>query len=32
MNLKQDMRDIIDSSIKAVLPESAVKEALKANG
>ena len=29
MNLKQDMRDIIDGSIKAVLPESAVKEALK---
>ena len=29
MNLKQDMLDIIDSSIKAVLPEAAVKEALK---
>ena len=28
MNLKQDMREIIDSAIKAVLPESAVKEAL----
>ena len=27
-NLKQDMREIIDSAIKAVLPESAVKEAL----
>ncbi len=26
--LKQDMREIIDSAIKAVLPESAVKEAL----
>ena len=29
MNLKQDMLEIIDNSIKAVLPESAVKEALK---
>ena len=29
MNLKQDMLDIIDNSIKAVLPEEAVKEALK---
>ena len=28
MNLKEDMRAIIDSAIKAVLPESAVKEAL----
>ncbi|MBQ7196754.1 MAG: glycerate kinase [Synergistaceae bacterium] len=28
MNLKEDMRGIIDSAIKAVLPESAVKEAL----
>ena len=28
LNLKQDMREIIDSAIKAVLPESAVKEAL----
>ena len=27
-NLKQDMNEIIDSSIKAVLPEAAVKEAL----
>ena len=27
-NLKQDMREIIDNAIKAVLPESAVKEAL----
>ena len=29
MNIKQDMLDIIDNSIKAVLPEAAVKEALK---
>ena len=28
MNLKQDMREIIDGAIKSVLPESAVKEAL----
>lgn len=28
LDLKQDMREIIDSAIKAVLPESAVKEAL----
>ena len=28
MNIKEDMRGIIDSAIKAVLPESAVKEAL----
>ena len=29
LDLKQDMREIIDSAIKAVLPEAAVKEALK---
>ena len=29
LDLKQDMRGIIDGSIKAVLPEAAVKEALK---
>lgn len=28
-DMKQDMREIIDSAIKAVLPEAAVKEALK---
>lgn len=28
MNLKQDMLEIIDGSVKAVLPEAAVKEAL----